>query len=292
MHHTDLFSGEARRDDSASSTIAATMASNENIAIRKASDASSVVPSLFPVYLPFKTQHEVLVFLQKLLESSCFDFAARTMPHTLSEHGWDCAEAVELNVWTLLFMKEGIKFQKHGSKLPAHLFASITSIRHAAVHRERVDGQRVVKLVADAEAFTKLLGDAARTEVIAGIRNQMTGSLEDLRQYKESLHSRHERTLQEIAAKRKELDLLEKEAVAQMLADDQKRLAQAGQAIEEMVGPPEPAFVDAMEAMGDSVPELQVNGEMVKEDEDEDADEEIGGPEETEGVAIDSPDVD
>jgi len=56
--------------------------------------------SLYPVYLPLQVQHKLLVEIQRMLEIVCFGFGVQKMQCVLKQKDWDCAEAVELKVWT------------------------------------------------------------------------------------------------------------------------------------------------------------------------------------------------
>jgi hypothetical protein len=56
------------------------------------------VLSLYPVYLPFRTQHQLLVKVQAVLEEACYTFGQKTIEDVLHKEGWDCPESVELNL--------------------------------------------------------------------------------------------------------------------------------------------------------------------------------------------------
>ena len=62
--------------------------------------ATTAPPTLYPVYLPLQTQHKLLVLTQETLERACYDFTTSSMPELIASEGWDCAEALELNLWT------------------------------------------------------------------------------------------------------------------------------------------------------------------------------------------------
>ena len=57
------------------------------------------VPSLYPLYIPYKTQYQLLTKTQRLLEECCYDFTVQFMPDLLEQRQWDCSEAIELNKW-------------------------------------------------------------------------------------------------------------------------------------------------------------------------------------------------
>lgn len=58
---------------------------------------------------PCTTTHQVLARIQTLLEETCFDNAARRIPHVLAERGWEMAEQVELQQWQEIFIRAGIE---------------------------------------------------------------------------------------------------------------------------------------------------------------------------------------
>ncbi len=92
------------------------------------SEKPHCIPSLFPVYLPFRTQHRLLVKVQAILEQACFDFGQRKMPDVLRKHQWDCPESCELNLWAAEFLTRQSAFSE---KVPsigksfADLFRSV-----------------------------------------------------------------------------------------------------------------------------------------------------------------------
>lgn len=65
---------------------------------KKHSYTPSRIPSLYPVYLPYQTQHKLLSTVQVTLESACYDFAKRRLPKVVRRERWECAESVELDV--------------------------------------------------------------------------------------------------------------------------------------------------------------------------------------------------
>jgi hypothetical protein len=56
------------------------------------------VPSLYPVYLLYPTQHRLLSKVQGILERACYNFRSREMKDIIKSEGWDCLECVELNI--------------------------------------------------------------------------------------------------------------------------------------------------------------------------------------------------
>jgi hypothetical protein len=96
-------------------------------------------PSLYPSYLPYKSQHIILNTAQRILEESCFEFAEKWLPSVLSSHGWDCPEAVELTEWTWMLPKRAAELPPHALKLKGTMLKesllATNKLRHTAVHR-------------------------------------------------------------------------------------------------------------------------------------------------------------
>lgn len=108
---------------------------------RKHQTTSSGAPSLYPVYLPYQTQHKLLGIVQQALERAYYNFAMRVLPDLVEEE-WECAESVELNLWARIFSTNQERFSQEGvgklGKPLSQLFDSVAQLRHTAVHRVRV----------------------------------------------------------------------------------------------------------------------------------------------------------
>ena len=61
------------------------------------------IPRLHPVYLPFKTQHNILVPVQSLFEECCLEFGNTWVPDLMEARKWHEAESIELTQWTKRF---------------------------------------------------------------------------------------------------------------------------------------------------------------------------------------------
>jgi hypothetical protein len=181
------------------------------------------LPSLFPVYLPMRTQHLLLVKVQNILEQACFQFAQQAMPDILKKYGWDCPEAAELNRWTMEFLQlqGGFGDQEEKMNKPLEkLFRSVTAIRHTAVHRIRVSAKRTEQFILDAESLLTLLKDEERLKSLIKLRRDTQSAIEELERNKHVLGIKLEKTLKGIENQRAELDLIEKASIAEMLKED------------------------------------------------------------------------
>jgi hypothetical protein len=189
---------------------------------QSASKAPVRFPSLFPVYLPFQTQHRLLVRVQSTLEKACFEFGQQTMPDILQKHQWDCPESAELNIWVTEFLERQRAFDKMRDvgKPLENLFRSVADIRHAAVHRICVSAKGIEQFLLDAESLATLLGHTASLELLSKLRRTTQMAIEELERNKQVLSSKLEETLKSIAAQRMELDRLEKSAISETMKED------------------------------------------------------------------------
>ncbi|KAI0191402.1 hypothetical protein EV127DRAFT_363792 [Xylaria flabelliformis] len=166
-----------------------------------------VVPSLFPVYLPLRTQHRILTNVQSILEEVCFDYAERFMPEILKKNRWDCSEAAELNLWSAEFLQRQNEFSDRAEDVrkPLNsLLRSVADIRHTAVHRICISAKGLEQFLLNAEKRNKHV-----------------------------LSSKLKETLKRIAAQRAELDRIEEMAISDMMREDGEYQAFAGRNLEE-----------------------------------------------------------
>lgn len=149
----------------------------------------STVPTKFggsamPTTLPFCAQYHLLAQLQKYLEIACFDFAQDKLPVILKENLWGCWQAAELD----LFVKE---LAKQPSKLPGlnevtakipitKLVASMTELRHSAVHRYHLTSSNIEEFLQCSEYFLALIADDKRLEVVKLLRLTILDCLAEL----------------------------------------------------------------------------------------------------------------
>ncbi|KAI0538482.1 hypothetical protein GGR58DRAFT_526058 [Xylaria digitata] len=199
--------------------------------------STHAVPSLFPIYLPLRTQHRILTKVQSILEDACFDFGQRVMPEVLKKNQWACSEAAELNLWAVEFLQyQGKLFDKTvdvGMPL-AKLFRSIADIRHTAVHRIYISAKGLEHFLLNAESLVTLLGDATRLKSLADLRRTVQQAIEELEGNKHVLSSKLTETLKRIAAQRAELDRAEEAAITDMMREDGEYQAFAGKNLEEI----------------------------------------------------------
>lgn len=201
------------------------------------------VPSLYPVYLPYNTQHQLLIKVQTLLEGACYNFADKALRDILAKEGWDCPESVELNRWPRVFLSNQDKFSADamdelGEPL-AQLLDSMTQLRHTAVHRLRVSVKRIDQFMVDAESLVRLLQDDACIRMLSRLRRETQLTVDELKRNKDLLESSLAAKLKEIAAQRAELEQLERVAVEDMLKEDKDYQAFAGASLSQAIMSPE-----------------------------------------------------
>lgn len=184
--------------------------------------ATHPIPSLFPVYLPFTSQHFLLGKVQTILEQACFEFGQQSLPALLQKNRWDCPESAELNQWTTEFQKRKEMFHKKRAveKPLETLFRSVSNIRHAAVHRVRVSAKGIEQFMFDAESLATLLEHSTSVTLLAELRRNTQVAIEELERNKYVLRTKLEETVKSIAIQRAQLDDLEKAAISNMLKED------------------------------------------------------------------------
>ncbi|KAI7765199.1 hypothetical protein LZL87_009728 [Fusarium oxysporum] len=187
---------------------------------------------LFPVYLPFPTEHLLMEKLQKVLETACYEYGVRELSSIMQDRHWDCPEAVELSQWAELLGHEG-NLKRQGSGKPLkELLHSIAQIRHTAVHRLRTSSTGLQRFLADAEDLARALGDNIYTQAIAKLSLDTQSTLTELAQNKKSIQIHLEEAQEEIAKQRAELDQKEQENLCRMEREDKRYSALAGEKLQ------------------------------------------------------------
>ncbi|EMT67367.1 hypothetical protein NOF04DRAFT_9942 [Fusarium oxysporum II5] len=177
-----------------------------------------------PIYLPFSSQHKLMVYLQQRLESMCFVFAQRVMPHALDRRGWDCAEMVQLQHW----MRDSV-FQEYveGKILDveqsAQMLDSMIEIWRCAVNRKRIDTTLLETLLRSALELARILEESSSVDEIGQLRDNVIQATQRLAEETQILQARYETKLQGITAARAKLDILEEKTKAAL----SKRLEQS-----------------------------------------------------------------
>jgi len=194
------------------------------------------VPSLYPLYIPYKAQYQILSRTQRLLEECCYAFTRQWLPDLLEQRQWDCPEAIELNTWTIVVVKRLKKLPSHcfghlGSKpsIPlAKVLMSIHDLRHAAVHRIRTSAKGISEMIRSATRFARALGGSVWEKQLEELQRELDGKIRAMELNKNFLETKHERQLQDIARQRKELDEKEKNSLTTMQKEDKDYCSSIG----------------------------------------------------------------
>ncbi|PYH79589.1 hypothetical protein BO82DRAFT_314965 [Aspergillus uvarum CBS 121591] len=194
---------------------------------------------LFPLYLPYHAQHQILTTVQQVLEECIFDFCQRCVPDELTIRGWDCAAAVELSKWTRLLGQWSSRLPD-GTLRPTDLeletmLATIVKIRHTAVHRLPTTAQGVCDLVAVAGKLATTIGDALRTAQLDDLHRDLQEKITILESNKSLLEANLACQLDSIQAERDRLDLEEKAIRAKTIQDDGENKRMVGLLVQRSV---------------------------------------------------------
>lgn len=196
-------------------------------------------PQLYPAYLPLPAQHRLLVKVQALLEKACYRYAEENISYQLHSKGWDCPEAVELNVWSKLLLSNSDKLaiskvEQLGKPLDM-VFDTLAQLRHTAVHRLRVSANRIEQFMIDSELLAILLEDDICAKTMCQLRRETQLTIGELQRNKDLLESTLSDELKKIDAQRTELNRLEREAVDNMVKEDKEYQGFAGANLERAI---------------------------------------------------------
>ena len=234
------------------------------------------IPSLYPLYIPYKTQHELLTRTQCLLEACCYSFTAQWMPDLLDQWQWDCPQAIELNNWTFIVAKQMHKLPSHcfgdldTDKNPMSLASVLTSVnelRHTAVHRLRTTAKGILEMIRSATRFAGALGDLSCQQQLDELHGRLDGKIRALELNKNFLESRLEKEMHDLARQREELDKKERNAVSTMRKEDKDYGWLIGTLLSQDVN----EILDKRTVDGPNLPEGEQNVGAATEDEREQA---------------------
>ncbi|XXH02984.1 hypothetical protein Hte_009374 [Hypoxylon texense] len=199
-----------------------------------------VLPSLYPIYVPYKVQHRILNEAQRMLEESCFDFVQKWLPVVLEEQAIDCASSIELTNWTRLVAKIADRIPQEAFDLGAAplteiLFAT-NKLRHTAVHRLLTTARGIQDLVKSAMALTLALNDHRRAGELEEMCYELESKIKAMELNKNVLENSAKAGLEEIQRQREELDRKEAEIITNMIRDDRENKSLIGILLEDSVG--------------------------------------------------------
>ncbi|KAI9759618.1 MAG: hypothetical protein M4579_002186 [Chaenotheca gracillima] len=201
-------------------------------------DTKKYLHALYPVYIHYKAQHQLLVTVQAIMEEALYAFGETNIPEVLIKHSWDCPESAELNEWPKVFRAKRDLLPVLSPELEPQLdriLEQVSQLRHNAVHRVRMTAKGIEKLIKNAELFLDIIRDTPRLERIGAIRCALQSSVEDLQRNKDILETRTQDQFRLISDRRAELDRLEEAAVASMVREDAEYLRGAGQCLNDVL---------------------------------------------------------
>ncbi|OJJ70457.1 hypothetical protein ASPBRDRAFT_56251 [Aspergillus brasiliensis CBS 101740] len=193
--------------------------------------------SLFPLYLPYHAQHQILNTVQQVLEECIFDFMQTWFPDELASRGWDCAAAAELTKSTRFLVKCLHKIPEdalHPTDLkPESILLKVVKIRHTAVHRLPTTARGVCELVGIAKKLTETLGDSLRTSQLENLHHDLQDKVQILEFNKNVLEENLSRQLKDIEEERELLKRREERLRAKTVEDDRENKLMMGLLLEE-----------------------------------------------------------
>lgn len=206
--------------------------------------------------------------VQAILEDACYAFGHKMMGDILQKEGWDCPESVELNTWARVFRCNEDKFDAEkllelGEPFP-ELLDSIAQLRHTAVHRIRVSANKVQQFITESESLANILHNHTCAHMLSRLRREVQQAIEELGRNKDLLESILKEKLQEIDARRRELDSLECKAVEDMLREDKEYQTFASANLEQAVGAPETIQHSVSTSEHDTSSEVEVEVESFR----------------------------
>ncbi|KAI1341197.1 hypothetical protein F5Y15DRAFT_377221 [Xylariaceae sp. FL0016] len=202
-------------------------------------EEGQALPSLYPTYIPYKSQHIILNEAQRILEECCFDFCQKWLQTVLEEHGWDCATSVELTKWTKFLAKKANKFPSEAIDLgnvplTEVLFAT-NKLRHSAVHRLSTTARGVNDLLKSAVLMASTLRDHMRAAQLAELCYELESKIKAMELNKNAIEHTAMLALEDIERQREELRKKERLLVEKMLKDDLENKAFVGLLLEESI---------------------------------------------------------
>jgi hypothetical protein len=201
---------------------------------------TDLMPRLHPVYLPFRTQHQILTLVQSVLEECCFEFGNSWVPELMKAQKWEEAELVELTQWIQEFSKHGKSVPSEATRPAAgksleHVLFATSSLRHSAVHRRPTSAAGILEMLNAAITFSEALNDTKRATQIGEIKNELAIIIEDIVQHQNLLERKLCDQLKDLAKRRAEIDELERLAIENMLNNDKSHRTSRGSAVEDFL---------------------------------------------------------
>ena len=187
------------------------------------------LPSLYPTYLTYQVQHELLNTVQRLLEQCCYEWARRWIPDLLEERKWTCSEAVELSQWAKVLPRRLDKTNDEATSLESadslkSALVATHQLRHAAVHRLPTSAKGIEKMLGHALFLANALHDTTITFKLDALLCEFKLKVRDMELHKNELENGLDDELKEIQEQRAILDRREREAKLNMVKQDDNNM--------------------------------------------------------------------
>ncbi|KAL2880621.1 hypothetical protein SGCOL_003995 [Colletotrichum sp. CLE4] len=196
-------------------------------------EKTTKLPRLRTAFLSYEAQHALMTRTQELLEDACFEFAKQEHPEILESGQWDSSECVELQKWVRIFNNE-LFSQFEGEKVPLPhtgwhtFFESIRHIRHKAVHRQVLCAADVKAHLTDAESLARLLRQDVCQVKLGLLKEEMEMALAISERKRGVLVDAYQAKFDEIEARRKDLDELERRMREELVREHKKMQSDLG----------------------------------------------------------------
>ncbi|QIW96584.1 hypothetical protein AMS68_002102 [Peltaster fructicola] len=129
--------------------------------------------------LPCAIQHLILVRLQATLEAACYQFTMKVFPDIVESKEWDCVAAMELNIWSGVMKVHDARIRPYLKTIETpieEILATLTAIRHTAVHRERVSIPTIERYLAISQMVARVLGQKSHQVAISQLQHLTTSA--------------------------------------------------------------------------------------------------------------------
>lgn len=203
----------------------------EDVMSEVARYATMPVPPAPLHFLPFPMQHRLMVSIQTMLEQACFEYLQRNHPEVLTNRykvEIDCPESLELNHYIIALGRLARFDQRKVGGLHKDLsliYRAMIDVRNHAVHRNRVSINDLQMLLHDAAALVKLMKIDKAHSRLTRMRNEVKLVRRRVAKEQRRIESEFLNVVKDLAAKRAELDRLEKEALEAMVKERRKLMA-------------------------------------------------------------------
>ena len=218
------------------------------------------LPSLYPTYLTYQVQHELLNTVQRLLDECCYNWARRWLPEMLEEKKWTCSEAVELGQWATILPRRLGKINGEATSLESadslkSALVATHQLRHAAVHRLPTSARGIKQMLGHALFLAKALRDTTITFKLDALLSEFNLRIRDMELHKNELENGLDDELNEIQEQRAILDRREREAKVNMVKQDVNNTKELSwlfaKTLRDLTEEQGPAIMDVAEAKTD-----------------------------------------